>query len=64
MFRITIDEIRPAGNGEESALADIQIERFRQTFDQLDIARIIAAINTKPRQRRAAKKPSAERSAP
>jgi hypothetical protein len=64
VFRVVIEEIKLAGNGEESAIGDIQIERYRQSFDSLDVARVIALINSRPRQRRQAKKPSAERSTP
>ena len=45
-FRITIEEVLPAGN---EAQQELQLKRYEQTVDALDLRRVIDAINYKPR---------------
>ena len=53
MFRITIEEIvtTPSSAGENECL----VKRYEQTVELIDLKKIIAAINSKPRGPRAAK---------
>lgn len=48
MFNVIVTETRESANGAEP----VAIERFRQCVDELDIPRLIAAINAKPRKQR------------
>jgi len=45
-FRITIEEVLPAGN---EAQQELQLKRYEQTVDALDLRRVIDAINYKKR---------------
>ena len=45
-FRITVEEVLPAGN---EAQQELELKRYEQTVDALDLRRVIDAINYKPR---------------
>jgi len=55
MFRIVITEIIPAGDKPGEIAVERVVERFAQTVDAVDVSKVIAAINFKPRVRRANK---------
>jgi len=52
MFEIVVTEIKPAVIDDE---ADTRIERYRQTVDVLDLQKVMAAVNAKPRKPRVKK---------
>lgn len=54
MFRVTIEELAPERT-DVDAVVERPIKRFEQTVDTLDIGRIVALMNTKPRTRRTTK---------
>ena len=45
-YRITIEEVLPAGNENQQ---EMELKRYEQTVDALDLRRVIDAINYKPR---------------
>ena len=45
-YRITIEEVLPAGN---EAQQELQLKRYEQTVDTLDLRRVIDAINYRKR---------------
>ena len=51
MFEIVVNEVK----GGENVNADVKIERYRQTVDVLDLQKVMAAVNAKPRKPRVKK---------
>lgn len=52
MYTITIVQTVTESDADSGA-REREIERFRQTVDSLDIQRVVALVNSKPRVRRA-----------
>jgi len=48
-FRVVVTELRPETE------VPMEIERFRQIVDQIDIAKVFLAINTPPKPKRVRK---------
>ncbi len=46
MYRITIEEVIPAGNESQQ---ELKMPRYQQSVDALDLKKVIDAINYKPR---------------
>jgi hypothetical protein len=52
MFKIVITEWTPASQSDERPVPEV-MERYSQSVDAIDLPKIIAAVNSKPRKPRA-----------
>ena len=62
MFKITITEWTPASQADDRQVPEV-FERYMQSVDAIDMPKIIAAVNSKPRKPREPRAPNAKKEA-